>query len=293
MKKIKCIFIAILFVCVSTIYANADKEDSGKIINFDSIKEVIKSDVLEEAVILKKEEIKKEYQKKATVNRTRFNVPKSKEFWSFYSEYWIVKNAQIIKWDFKKPDYGLELSFSSFLEDLGYFEKKFKIILANSPNITHFSLPTDNDDENIFILSLPFIRILDLSKLEISLLLFEGFIRSQHGYFKQYASTRKLEKILGSNIYNKKINESVFKELSNRYDTFILDKGYNFQQQYNVTKKVGDILKSNLKLWNSYIHLIKKINELIKTNLLYSNYTKIYPSPELQLNWLMPKKSKL
>ena len=74
-----------------------------------------------------------------------------------------------------------------------------------------------------------------------------------------------------------------------RYDEIIFDKGFNFQQQFETTKKISRLLKNQIKLWNTYYKLIGKINELVSNNLLYKNYTKIYPSPELQLGWLTSK----
>jgi len=42
-------------------------------------------------------------------------------------------------------------------------------------------------------------------------------------------------------------------------------------------------------MWNTYLSLLSKIDELTKNNVLYKKYSQIYPSPELQLNWLKPK----
>ena len=53
------------------------------------------------------------------------------------------------------------------------------------------------------------------------------------------------------------------------------------------------ILKSSPESWNSYFKLLKKIDQLVKNNLMYKNYLKIYPSPELQIEWLSPKKKVL
>jgi len=176
---------------------------------------------------------------------------------------------------------------------MGYYEVKFKILLVNTPNITHFVLPS-NRGELIFILSVPFIRTLDLSKLEISLLLFEDLQRNEIGLFKANLKSIKREKLLGSNYYSsKKIDIKVFEKTLKQYDEIIFDKGFNFQQQFEVTKRMGDLLRSNLKLWSTYFQMIKKIDDLVKSNLLYSKYNKIYPSPELQLNWLSPKAKRI
>ena len=44
---------------------------------------------------------------------------------------------------------------------------------------------------NFKVLSVPFIRTLDLSKLEISILLFEDFLRAKGEFFKTYVSVKK------------------------------------------------------------------------------------------------------
>jgi len=53
------------------------------------------------------------------------------------------------------------------------------------------------------------------------------------------------------------------------------------------------LLKSDPGVWSSYLKLIRKIDKLVKTNLLYKDYTKIYPSPELQLKWLVPEQKRI
>ena len=256
------------------------------------LKKIIKKDELSRQVNKKTKQIKKLKKKRVLDQRMKYNIPGETNIWSFISELWIVKNSSILKWDFKKPDYGIEESFKNFLERHGYYEKKIKILLLNTPNITHMALPS-NKNEYIFLLSVPFIRTLDLSKLEISILLFEDFLRAEKGFFKDFVSTKKVKSHLGSNFHGKKFDFSIYKGLYKKYDDMVFAKGFNFQQQFEVTKLLSSILKSNLKLWNTYFTLLKKIDDLIKSNILYSNYVKIYPSPELQINWLRPKKKVL
>ena len=69
-----------------------------------------------------------------------------------------------------------------------------------------------------------------------------------------------------------------------------MKKVFLFNNNMKSQKKMENLLKSDLKLWSIYISLLKKVDALVKTNSLYSDYNKIYPSPELQLSWLMPKK---
>jgi hypothetical protein len=73
----------------------------------------------------------------------------------------------------------------------------------------------------------------------------------------------------------------------------VRDRGFSFQQQFEVTKKMAEMLKADPNLWNAYISLLKKIDDLIKNNPLFESYTKYYPSPEMQLQWLLPSKKKI
>ena len=54
--------------------------------------------------------------------------------------------------------------------------------------------------------------------------------------------------------------------------------------------KIDGYLKADPILWNAYFNLLKKIDRLTKNDLLYKDYLKIYPSPELQIQWISPKK---
>ena len=75
------------------------------------------------------------------------------------------------------------------------------------------------------------------------------------------------------------------------YSRVIYKDGFDFQQQYEITKKIDQVLKIDPNLWGAYFRLVNKIDKFIKSDLLYQNYLKIYPSPELQIQWLTPKKS--
>ena len=285
-------FILIFILLISSINASEPKktkeELESELVDFSKIKDVIKSDGLEAEAKKKSLIALAKKKKRLEQNISRFNYPSESDFWPFISEYWIVKNAPILKWDMKKPDYGIEHSFRTYLQELGFYEMKFKILLVDSPNVTHFSLPY-RKNEALFILSVPFIRTMDLSKLEISTLLLEDFVRSQRGYFKEMASSKELKKLFGTNLHNKKFDEKVIKATLKRYDEIIFNSGFNFKQQFAVTKDMEKVLTNNMKLWNSYFSLLRKIDKLVKNNIFYEKYNKIYPSPELQINWLSPK----
>ncbi len=261
-------------------------EDS--LLDFSSIKDIIKKDGLSGELQKKQNETRKLLTSKKLSDMKRYNIPTQDQFWTMFSELWLVKNATMLKWDFHKPDFELEKSLVTMLEAQGIYEKKIKILFLDSPAIAHTSLPS-NADEYIFLISLPFIRTLDLSKIEISLLLFEDLVRMRKGYFKNYVLSKELEAYLGSNFADKKFNKTLIDEGLKKYNKLLLEKGFSFQEQFETTKEVDILLKNDLKIWNTYVSLLEKIDQLVKSNSLYKNYTLIYPSPELQINWLKPK----
>lgn len=264
------------------------KEEAKDLLDFSSIKDIIKKDGLEGELKKKQDEKRKYLDDKKLKEMKRYNVPNQDVFWSFFSELWLVKNATTLKWDIHKPDFELEKSFTAFLEGQGHYEKKIKILLLDSTEITHAALPS-NADEVILLLSLPFIRTLDLSKVEISLILFEDYIRLRKGYFKNYILSKELENYLGSNFSGKAFDKKLIDAHLKKYNQVLFEKGFSFQEQFETTKEIDVLLKSDLKIWNTYLAMLEKIDNLTKTNTLYKKYSQIYPSPELQLSWLKPK----
>ena len=99
--------------------------------------------------------------------------------------------------------------------------------------------------------------------------------------------------IIGSNFAKAEYNKAALLKILKAYGDVAYKKGFSFQQQYEITKKMDKVLKSSPESWNSYFKLLKKIDQLVKNNLMYKNYLKIYPSPELQVEWLSPKKKVL
>lgn len=272
--------------------AKLQEEKELEVVDFSSVKQVLEKDGLSQAAKQKAKKVQRMKQVQTQVDRERYSYPSEDELWGFTSEYWLVKNAQLLNWDFNKPDYGLETSFKNTLEKLGFYQKKFKILLVNTPSIVRAALPGSNG-ELVFILSVPFIRSLDLSKLEISLLLLEDFFRLEAGYFKKAVGTEKLKQLAGSNFYGKKPDLSLIQELLKNYDSQIKEKGFTFQQQFEVTKKMDAHLKATPELWNVYFRLLGRIDSFIKTNVQYKDYARLYPSPEMQIKWLSPEKKVL
>ncbi len=115
---ISCIFLLLL--------SNSLHANESELVDFNEIKKVIKSDLLDGEV---KKKTSKRKQKRAGLvakKKNRYSIPNEKRFWPFLSEYWLVKNASILKWDFKKVDFGLDVYFKEFLEKFGYYEKGLK-----------------------------------------------------------------------------------------------------------------------------------------------------------------------
>lgn len=297
LEFLKGIIIYLLFTVVSSHAQLAPErppspeEREHELLDFQSIRSILESDQLQENVEHREIQVTKQQTRRIEHNKALYNVPTPQDFWSFFSEYWLVKNAPVLRWDFQKPDYGIAPAFQEFLEKMGIYEQGFKILLINSPSVPHFALPSDPRGDVIFILSVPFIRTLDLSKQEISLLLFENLLRHRQNYFQNMAKLPELEALLGSNFQGGSLNMEVLNKLSKKYDNIIFDSGFQFQQQFEVTRLMDQHLKNDLQLWNVYYNMIRKIDELVKRNTLYQRYNIIYPSTELQLNWLRPRQS--
>lgn len=273
----------------------ADKiqeEKELEVVNFKSIKKVLEQDGLSEAAGKKTEQVKVMKSAKNQVEKTRYLYPTEDELWGFMTEYWLVKNAQILGWDFEKPDYGLEASLQTIWEKLGFYQKKLKILFVNTPTTVRAALP-GSEGEVVFLLSVPFIRSLDLSKLEISLLLLEDFFRHEAGIFKKNVRTEKMAKLAGTNFKGGKPDFAMVEELMKNYSQQINEKGFTFQQQFEITKKMDAHLKSQPELWNTYFRLLGKIDRFLKVNVQYKGYVKLYPSPEMQVKWLSPEEKVL
>lgn len=293
--RAKLAFSSFLLLFIMQAQAQVPKlqdEKELEVVNFKSIKKVLQQDGLSQAAEQKKKQVQVMKTEQVSLEKGRFNYPTEDELWGFVSEYWLVKNAQLLGWDFEKPDYGLEENFKKTLQNMGFYQKKFKILLLNTPTLVRASMPGSNG-EMILLLSVPFIRSLDLSKLEISLLLLEDYFRLEAGYFKKNVSTDKLKKLAGTNFYGSKPDLSMIQELMKKYDHQINQKGYTFQQQFEMTKKMDAYLKASPELWNAYFRLLQKMQSFLKTNVQYKDFIKLYPSPEMQIKWISPEEKVL
>jgi hypothetical protein len=288
-------FYKLTFICLFflTFIVNAQekkndidqKEIDGGLVEFNSIKNILKNDQLQKVVKRKQKVIKKRKIEKIKKEQKKHLFPIENEFWSFFSEYWLVKNTQKLNWDFDRPDFGLSKSFEKILRDLGFLNRKFKILVINTSRIYHAGLPSD-PGESILLISLPFIRSMDLTRREICLILFEDFIRIENKMLLKKIKYNKVRKLFGENMFGKKVNSNFLNELLGQYSTFIFKSGYTFQEQYETTKNVAELIRYDKKLWKSYRSLLTKKDKLIKENKTFSNYNDFYPSPEMQLTWI-------
>jgi hypothetical protein len=284
---IKIVAIAFILFSFHTI-AQTQEEKEAETVDFSSVKTLLQQDGLTKELEKNKNDVMLIQAKRLEMEKSRTNYPSEDDFWAFFQDYWLVKNAARLQWDVPKPDFGLGESFAKLLGQVGQGQKKFQILIVNSPEIPHASLPAANQLQT-YIVSLPFIRTLDLSRLEISLLLFEDYIREQKGYVKKEIVTDRLSKMFGGSFFEGKPDYSVLDTTNTNLMNFYTTKGFSFQQQFEVTKSVDQYLKSQPELWNAYIRLLNKIDRLLKTNELFNNYNKIYPSPEIQIKWLTPE----
>lgn len=279
------LFIFVIFIVIGKFSIVSVSAVESKL-NFEPIKDILLNDSLESATKNQSGQKSNFQVQDQKPKKDYFKIPARQELLSILSELWIVKNAPILKWDFEKPDFGIENDFSQLLEKMGYYESKFKILYLNSPTVTHFGLP--GTDESILLISLPFIRQMDLSKPEIALILFEDFIRLKQGYTERFMLS-EIEAIMDKSVKDNPASFEKFKTVLKKMDTLIYEKGFDFQQQFDVTQMLSRHLKNDLNLWGIYIELLKKIDSLVKSNFLYKDYTRIYPSPEMQIKWLGPK----
>ena len=261
-------------------------------VNFKAIQKVLNNDQLASPALRKQKTMDKSKQRQQYLAKALYDIPLAENFWGFFSEFWLVKNVNILQWDVAMPDYAIETHFTAWLKKLKLPPLKFKLLLLDSINVCHVALP-GNPGEVIFLLSVPFMRTLDLSQTEISLVLLEDLVRHQQGYLTEYVATRDAQRLWGTNFKtNPKFKAKFVGEMLQRLDEITMGTGFNFQQQFVVTSAVKELIQSEDKLLYSYQALLKKIDQLVKNNPKYKNYLNIYPSPELQLNWLHPEKVK-
>lgn len=285
-----CLVLALLMSMNVIAQKKMQEELREEVIDYSNIQKLLKKDGLEKNAKLKKKIVQQIKVEKQKIQVEKFNYPSKEDFWGFASRMWLVKNAQELKWDVPRPDYGIRERFRKLLEEFGYYNENFKILIVDSPNIAKLALPSTKN-ESIYVLSLPFMRALDLSKTEISLLLLEDFFRLKSDMFKSNLDVDT--SFIGSNFAKAEYNKAALLKILKAYGDVAYKKGFSFQQQYEITKKMDKVLKSSPESWNSYFKLLKKIDQLVKNNLMYKNYLKIYPSPELQIEWLSPKKKVL
>ena len=278
MTLINSLFIAFLFVSSSTFGNNTPIDD---------IKSIIKNDFEKK----NKEKINKK-KREAIQNKTKKNKKLESDnkyySWKILNRLWLVENVDVLKWNFDRPDYGLNKVINDTLKRTGYSSVKYKIILSNSNITSHTSLP-GKGSEVFIILSKIFLERMDVTKQEIALLVLEELVRS-----RKYKNIDTLEKRIGRyprlknrRNYKKDVNAFVRKAFK-VYDELVYNYKSNFKEEYAVHTILMNSLASEQKLLNSYLNLQKKLTALLETT-IFSNYPNVYPSPELRIRWMTKK----
>lgn len=258
--------------------------------SLDNIQSILRNDHLEkEAKIKEQQALQEMSEKKIEEDTTGHQFPTQADIWSFLSELWLSKNASKIHWDFQNADFGILKTTIDLFEQLGLIERKIKLLMINSHSYAHGALPM-NHGEYLFFISLPFIRSMDLSTLEIALIILEDYFRIELGVFKNYVKDDSWYKKLGTNFHDSKVDVSFIPITLDRYSQMFQSRGYTHSEEKMVTLSMKNILQiDNMKYLIIYQELLKKINGLIQSNKVYEYYPKIYPSPNVKLTqWLNP-----
>ncbi len=273
------ILLLILFISMKFSLA----EDKG--FEMKKLKSILTNDFLEEEFKKKKDIVTEEDKLREQRRLMALRFPQEGDFWNILTEVWLVKNAALLKWDIKTPEYGIEDNVTKLFKAVGIYEQKFKILLVDSPSVPHMYLPMK--DQNLYILSVPFLRSLDLTKLEISILILEDFLRSKDKYIEQFVKLDNVE--ISKGFVSKQKTKDLLDKALTELSSFVYSKGYNFQSQFELTKKMDQILKPTPVYWKIYLDYLKKIDTLTKSGELFKSYNRLYPSPEMQLRWLIPQ----
>ncbi len=256
--------------------------------DFSAIKDLIKKDGLEKKLEKKMQEKKSLKLAEKKREEGKYKIPEKDQFWPFFFQVWLAKNAVTLKWDFQKPEFGIEDAYQQLLSELGFIKTPFKILLLDSVHYFRMSFRGPKN-EVIHLLSLPLIRTLDLSKVEIAILLLEDYVRLQKNQLIQKLETKELNQLFGTSFIQKQFPKKEMDMLETRLKDFLLNVGFNFNDQFEVTKEMDVLLKPNQKIWDTYYMLLQKIDSAVKNNTQFKKYPELFPSPELQMNWLKPK----
>lgn len=265
-----------------------DREEKvEQILDFSSLKSVLEKDQLEPFNEERKKKIKVYKEKKKIIQESKKLFPNREDFLFWMGRQWLITQHTKLDWNHSRPAYGIQERFTELLKELGIMYVKHELLIIDSPDLAYGVIP-GNYESSLYIVSLPFIRALDLSKLEIALLMLDSLLRQKMKLYE--AKIPQTLKILTG--YNKveiskedQLKSSINQALM-EYNRFMLEKGYDFKDQYKLTKELASMLKSRPKLWNTYYKLLSKIENLVNVNELFKNYIKLYPTPDLQKKWM-------
>ena len=237
---------------------------------------LVKDKLIKEEDKNKIDELKRKVEQD-NLNFTKENQINKADFLNLVANLWLVKREKILKWDFKKVDYGVNEVFQNLLKKFSTSGLNYKILYLNSDAVVHYGLSMG--DSYLLLISKPFIERLDLSKQEIALILFEEYIRLNSNIVEE-----KLMSHIGD-FQVSNLNPIIDKTLL-FYDDYILNKGFTFQDQYELVKSVAINIKNDKKVVELYRGLNDKIKNLIILDKSFHGYSKRFPSPDLKEKWL-------
>lgn len=281
MKKLLLIYI--LFVSNTSLFC-----EEKKVFDFSNLKQVLTNDMLDEELAKKKlaqdelERLKKQKELESSI------FPEADDYWPFMIELWLVKNMSELKWFFEHPDLGLADSFAELLTKVGLFEIGFEILILDSYRLYHRALPLPSG-KILFILSYPFIKSMDLTRKEISLLLFFEFLRLKRSNFVEQAKRLhpELADLYGKSFIGQKPKDFSPKVLTT-LSKMIFDARLEFKEQFALVTEMKRYLTSNKEI-KTYVDLVKKIEIYIGSSKERSDYVTQTISPQMILKWLGEK----
>lgn len=252
-----------------------------------NIKQYLESDFLLGESI-KKEKLQKEStQQLLNHTKNKYRYPSVQDFWKFASEYWLVKNIDVLKWDRASDASLYKKGFEQLLATLNKKGITFKIIVSPTSWISHFVLPRGTGNY-IFVVSLPFITEAKLTTEDVLFVMLEDLIRIEKGYLFDFLKDESFFKKLGSDFYvNKKPNMSDFEKMMEQMSYFYKQYGYSFDQEFRVTRELIELIKNDEPLtqkYEGYSYKLSKLGEKFKQ--LFPKDEGLYPGLMIKKSWL-------
>lgn len=250
------------------------------------VDDYIEADSLNKELAIKDKFKKEKAQQIFNDKKKRYSYPSFQDFWSFASEYWLVKNVKNLKWDQAADSSEIKKNFQNLLAELNIKNIKVKVFLFPTEWVPHLVLPRSKD-EYVFLVSQKFVDITGISARQLSYLLYEDMIRLEKGYLFNFFQNDEFVKGLGSSFYiNQKPNIGQFEKLMSKLNIFYKEHGYSFEEQYQVTKKICEQVSSQsqrVSQYQKYNSLVEK--KLSQLNIVFPKFNALYPGIGMKRLW--------